>query len=331
LPRNPTELLGTQRFGELVSTLRDTTDILLLDSPPLLPVSDLITMAPHADAGVLVVRTLWTPRHALKQTVAQFKRIGFRVLGAIANGASIRRGYYPHYYGYYAGRYSYAHAGETEDRSLRGRVRRMEKRFIEGLRDLRYSFPRLVVSSTATLKGLLSSPLVWVLSAILIGLLIAGSRLEARKEAETGGIQFVEKTGVGDIRATGPFDTPDPSDELSAAQSAQSVNDSLRDWSNALVRGNREELIRFYDPDFVYHQGDSSLQGSSAIRSVLSELSVDGIIVGSVGVTMVAPPECSTFALITFPEDSSVVRRLALSWRQDGLRWRITGQRWTEE
>ncbi len=102
IPPNPSELLGSQRMQRLVEELSQMCDVLILDTPPALPVADAALLAPHTDGVVLVLRSSRTHVNRARDTKETFERIGVRVLGGVLNGVSRDEGdggYY--YYQYY--------------------------------------------------------------------------------------------------------------------------------------------------------------------------------------------------------------------------------------
>ena len=104
-PRNPGELVTSESFHELILALRESFDYVLIDSPPVLPVSDPATIASIVDAVYLVTRI----RKGVKLTAQKAKdsldRVGANWMGVIVNGIDEN----PHYseYGYQYGGYSY--------------------------------------------------------------------------------------------------------------------------------------------------------------------------------------------------------------------------------
>jgi Mrp family chromosome partitioning ATPase/capsular polysaccharide biosynthesis protein len=106
LPPNPAELLQSTRMGHVISELKHMGDYLLIDTPPVLPVSDALTLAPHADAVILTARLRSSTRDEVEQVREMLKRAGVRAVGVVAEGAKTTRG---HYYrrGYHYGGYGY--------------------------------------------------------------------------------------------------------------------------------------------------------------------------------------------------------------------------------
>lgn len=90
VPPNPVELLGSERMGELVVRLKKSYDFILVDTPPLLAVSDAVVLGPQLDASILVVRGGETPRAALKLAREKLEAYKIRSLGVIINNVGIR-------------------------------------------------------------------------------------------------------------------------------------------------------------------------------------------------------------------------------------------------
>ncbi len=100
LPPNPAELLSSQRMADLVANLGPMTDYLLIDTPPVLAVSDALTLAQHVDGVIVVVRLDGTSREGIREVREIFERSGTRIIGAVAAGTTKPTGYYKKRYGY---------------------------------------------------------------------------------------------------------------------------------------------------------------------------------------------------------------------------------------
>jgi capsular exopolysaccharide synthesis family protein len=99
---NPTELLGGNRMRAVVGELAQRFDIVLLDSPPVLPVADAMILSGYADAVVLVVAAGQTRRAELRRTAEKLAQASAPVVGVALNKAASQDGY-----GYYGGYRSY--------------------------------------------------------------------------------------------------------------------------------------------------------------------------------------------------------------------------------
>lgn len=103
LPPNPSELLGSNRMGELVETLEQEWDMVLLDSPPIVAVTDAAMVSTEIDALMLVVKAGETDKGALRRALDALKQVRAPIVGAVLNGAtaSTMYGSYYYYYQYY--------------------------------------------------------------------------------------------------------------------------------------------------------------------------------------------------------------------------------------
>ena len=71
LLQNPSSLLEDARLSELFQTLESNYDYVIVDSPPLVSVSDGILIAQHCDGAILIVRSGETPRSLIRQSMNQ--------------------------------------------------------------------------------------------------------------------------------------------------------------------------------------------------------------------------------------------------------------------
>jgi capsular exopolysaccharide synthesis family protein len=106
LPPNPLEFLGGERMHDLLGTLRERFDVVLIDTPPVLVTADAALMGVQADGVVLVVRAGKSERTAARHAVQQIVHLGGRILGAVLNDPDARTPRYGRYGDYYYG-YSY--------------------------------------------------------------------------------------------------------------------------------------------------------------------------------------------------------------------------------
>lgn len=110
-PPNPAELLSSPAMEELLKDLRSRFDYLVLDSPPLLAVTDATVLSAVVDGVVLVVESGTTPRNAVVRSFRMLHDAGGRVLGTVINKMDLRHdGYYGYSYRRYYGTY---HNGEN--------------------------------------------------------------------------------------------------------------------------------------------------------------------------------------------------------------------------
>jgi capsular exopolysaccharide synthesis family protein len=108
--RNPSELLNSPKFIEVLDQLIEKYDQVIIDSPPMLAVTDARIIAASADATVLVLRAGKSNRKLGELSIDGLFSVGAKVLGAVVNDIQ-RRSY--RYYGSY-GRYGYGNNGRTD-------------------------------------------------------------------------------------------------------------------------------------------------------------------------------------------------------------------------
>jgi succinoglycan biosynthesis transport protein ExoP len=103
-PPNPAELLSSPAMEKLLDELRRRFDYLVLDSPPLLPVTDATVLSAFVDGVVLVVECGVTDRGALARAHRMLENAGARVLGTVLNKIEANHdGYYRSSYRAYYG------------------------------------------------------------------------------------------------------------------------------------------------------------------------------------------------------------------------------------
>ncbi len=98
---NPSELIGSVKMKELIQQLVNEWDIVLFDSPPIMPVTDARILSKNVDGLVLVVKSGTTEIMALERTLAMLSSVKSPVLGCILNGFTRRDSYYYSDYQYY--------------------------------------------------------------------------------------------------------------------------------------------------------------------------------------------------------------------------------------
>jgi len=105
IPPNPSELLGSARMGEVMTKLQDKFDKIVIDTPPVLPVTDAAIASSYAEAVVIVIRHGKTSRAQLANAAATMENVDARVVGSVLNmkrtNKAERRRYGHH--GYYFG------------------------------------------------------------------------------------------------------------------------------------------------------------------------------------------------------------------------------------
>lgn len=106
VPPNPSEILMNPRFESLLSQLGDKYDLIIIDTPPLLAVTDAAIIGQYAGTSMLVTRFNESTVKELDVTVQRFEQNGIQIKGVILNGIKKEAGSAYSEYGYYQYEYS---------------------------------------------------------------------------------------------------------------------------------------------------------------------------------------------------------------------------------
>ncbi|WP_129408534.1 GumC family protein [Marinitoga lauensis] len=101
IPPNPTALLTSKKFGELINKLKEKYDKIVIDLPPILAAADALIVSKHADGLILVVRAGKTQKHSLKVALENIITSDTNLLGLIINDINEKSSNYYYYYYYY--------------------------------------------------------------------------------------------------------------------------------------------------------------------------------------------------------------------------------------
>ncbi|HUS57499.1 MAG TPA: polysaccharide biosynthesis tyrosine autokinase [Planctomycetota bacterium] len=102
IPPNPSEMLNSKAFSEVLDELSRSYDRILVDSPPIIPVADARILGAMCDMALLVVRAEVSARKVTAQACNGLRAVGTRILGVVVNDVSKNQdyGYYGFEYGY---------------------------------------------------------------------------------------------------------------------------------------------------------------------------------------------------------------------------------------
>jgi len=120
IPPNPSELLNQQNLGDVLNGLRKDYDYIVIDSPPVLPVTDAQLLGRLADATFLVMELGATKLPAAEYALNQLRNVDINVAGGIINKVKPSNGYNYYYYSYY-------YAEEPEKKMSSSRLKFWEK------------------------------------------------------------------------------------------------------------------------------------------------------------------------------------------------------------
>ncbi len=108
-PPNPVELLGSENNKQLLETLKEQYDIIILDCPPVLGLSDTLIMTKYSDANIIVASNKKTKFENLERTKKSLEQVNAKIAGVIINRASVKDN---SYYSYYSNDY---YRNESDD------------------------------------------------------------------------------------------------------------------------------------------------------------------------------------------------------------------------
>ena len=100
IPPNPSELISSRKFQEIIATLKDNFDFLILDSPPVLAVSDPALLSRYVDGTLLVIDFGRVPKDMAQKAREQLDNVNARIVGVLLNKipANGQNYYYQTYY-----------------------------------------------------------------------------------------------------------------------------------------------------------------------------------------------------------------------------------------
>jgi capsular exopolysaccharide synthesis family protein len=125
IPPNPSELLGSQAMKNLLNKLMEEYEVILLDSPPVLAVTDAAVLGAQTDGVILVISSGETTRNAEIRAKTLLENVRAHILGAVLNNVKVT-GRYGSYYHYYY--YHYYESGKTVRKKKRGRSTPRQRR-----------------------------------------------------------------------------------------------------------------------------------------------------------------------------------------------------------
>jgi polysaccharide biosynthesis transport protein len=95
----PADVLGSVVMSDLLAKMKKSFDIVLIDTPSILPVTDTVSLSGSVDAVILVARSGKTAQHSLVRTQSVLQRAGARVLGVVLNGIDYNSTDFYYYWG----------------------------------------------------------------------------------------------------------------------------------------------------------------------------------------------------------------------------------------
>lgn len=124
IPPNPAELLGSEAMQFFLDEAREKYEIILLDAPPIIAVTDPSVLAPLVDGVILVIRSAQAQRDAVMHAMEQLQRVNAPLLGALLNSIQASNVYGSYYYYYH---YHYYYGADGEKKKQKARRKRKKR------------------------------------------------------------------------------------------------------------------------------------------------------------------------------------------------------------
>jgi polysaccharide biosynthesis transport protein len=118
IPPNPAELIGSPRMKEGLAFLTRSFDYVIIDTPPVLSVTDARILGALADGVILVIKGGETPREAVRLTKRLLREVHARIIGSILNDVDVHSADYSYYSKYYY--YGYGRYGKSKGDGSQG-------------------------------------------------------------------------------------------------------------------------------------------------------------------------------------------------------------------
>lgn len=99
IPPNPSEMLGSEAMSSLLDELSNIYDVIVLDTPPVLAVTDAQILSTKVDGTILVVRAEKTKKDTVIAAKGVLDKVNADILGTVLNGGDKNKGNYYYYYG----------------------------------------------------------------------------------------------------------------------------------------------------------------------------------------------------------------------------------------
>jgi capsular exopolysaccharide synthesis family protein len=113
IPPNPAEILHSDAFQRLLSRLSSQFDHVVVDSPPVAPVTDAAILSTRVDATILVLRAFKTSKDLARRAVRSLRDVGNHRVGTVLNAVDFGRRDYGYYQYYYYNREGYSSVSGT--------------------------------------------------------------------------------------------------------------------------------------------------------------------------------------------------------------------------
>jgi capsular exopolysaccharide synthesis family protein len=116
VPRNPAELLASKEMQSLIALLKNRFDYILIDTPPVMPLTDACILGKISDGVILVVQAGRTQRGIIKHALERLQQAGPKVLGYIMTNVEYHLPQYLYRYIQEYSHYKYEDANKNKEK-----------------------------------------------------------------------------------------------------------------------------------------------------------------------------------------------------------------------
>jgi polysaccharide biosynthesis transport protein len=118
-PPNPAELISSEKMREMLTILSESYDHIIIDSPPLINVTDPVILSTMVDGVIMVVQAGRSTRDVVRRASQELTGVGAKVFGVVLNNVNLQREGYDEYYyqRYYSGYYGSTESNGNGDHS----------------------------------------------------------------------------------------------------------------------------------------------------------------------------------------------------------------------
>ena len=119
IPPNPAELMASEQIKTVLERAKKEFDLILIDSPPIIAVTDAVILSTRVDGMILVVSSGFVNKREVARAVSMIENVNARILGTLINGLNIKRMYGSYYYYYHYYQYYYYYGSSMPARKRR--------------------------------------------------------------------------------------------------------------------------------------------------------------------------------------------------------------------
>jgi Mrp family chromosome partitioning ATPase len=110
LKGSPAEILNSEKIEYLFLDIAETFENVIIDSPPVIPVSDSLFLSRCVDEVILIAKAGSTPKYIIKRAINMFDKVNVKISGLVLNNM---QNVLPHYYDYRSYGYNYYRDSDT--------------------------------------------------------------------------------------------------------------------------------------------------------------------------------------------------------------------------